>query len=395
MQTRPFATLDSAIGAGPDASATLTRWQALLQHDQPGIWRYRNHFPVDPTVVPVSLGEGGTPLIRAARFGSWAGLERVSFKVESANPTWSHKDRLASLGVSAARADGAELVVVGSSGNQGAAAAAYCARAGLRCLVLTTSSIPPLMKLMIQSFGAMLVVVPTAADRGALIAQLLVEETWFPLSGYVDPPVGSNTAAIPAYRSLAFEMFEQTGGNLPDVVVIPTSHGDTLAGMWAGFVHLQETLGLGSLPRLVAVEPFGSLQRTLEAGADVPLVGREGTTRAFSIGGRVSTPQALATVRASGGDAIQVDDEDMRVAHTRLAHEGLLVEPSSAMAAAALPALREREIVRADEHVVVLVSSGGLKDPDYAAENLTDVPSVGADLGELRAALRTHYAFPA
>ena len=375
--------------------ASSERWSSLVDPDQPGIWRYRRLLPVDPTVTPVSLGEGNTPLIPAGRFGEALGLSSLSLKLESSNPTWSHKDRLASLGVSVAAARGAEAVIVGSSGNQGAAAAAYCARAGLPCIVLTTAEIPPLMKLMIQSYGGMIVVVPTAADRGVLVEKSLATENWFPLSGYVQPPVGSHPAAIPAYASIAYELFEQTGGQLPDAVVVPTSHGDTIAGMWSGFQRLQELFPLEHLPRLIAVEPFGSLERTLAEDAAQPLPGWEGTTRAISIGGRVSTPQALATVRASGGTGVGISDGAMRDAHRALGREGLLVEPSSAMAAAALPALLHRGLLRPDERTVVLLSSSGLKDPEYATEFLDEVPSIAPELDDLYGALRASYAFRA
>jgi threonine synthase len=371
------------------------RWNMLVRNDQPGIWRFRGLLPVEEHVVPVSLGEGNTPLITAGRFGQSLGAPAIFFKLESANPTWSHKDRLASLGVSIALSQGAEAVILASSGNQGAAAAAYCARAGLPCIVLTTAEIPPVMKLMIQSYGGMVVLVPTADDRRTVMVESLEQENWFPLSGYADPPLGSHPAAVGAYSSIAFELFEQSNGRLPDSVVVPTAHGDTLAGMWSGFRLLKDLFQLDTLPRLIAVEPFGSLERTVEAGAETPLPGQDGSTRATSIAARVSTPQALAAVRESGGTGVRIDDEEMRVAHLQLAREGLFVEPSSAMAAAALPTLLAREIIGADERTVVLISSSGLKDPGYAADSARTSASISADPGQLLAALRRSYGFRA
>lgn len=362
----------------------------MTSPDEPGIWRYRDVLPVDRTLPAVSLGEGNTPLLPSTRTGHGPS---VSFKMESANPTWSHKDRLASLGVSVARAQGAEAMIVGSSGNQGAAAAAYCARAGLPCIVLTTPDIPPQMRVMIQTYGAMLFTVPTAADRGALVAEALPSRNWFALSGYVDPPVGSNASAVPAYATIAYELFEQTDGSLPDVIVAPTSHGDTLAGMWAGFNQLKELFGLTKLPRLIAVEPFGSLERTLREESPLPLEGRQGETRALSIAGRRSTPRALKAVLDSGGTAVQIDDADMSEAHHALGRQGLFVEPSSAMAAGALPTLIERNAIHADEHAVVLITSSGLKDPSYGADAHGDVPMIEPKLAELTYALESEYSF--
>jgi threonine synthase len=100
-------------------------------------------------------------------------------------------------------------------------------------------------------------------------------------------------------------------------------------------------------------------------------------------------------VRASSGTGVGISDDAMRDAHRALGREGLLVEPSSAMAAAALPTLLERGLISADERIVVLISSSGLKDPDYAAESLGEVPSIAPDLDELYTALRSSYGFRA
>lgn len=108
---------------------------------------------------------------------------------------------------------------------------------------------------------------------------------------------------------------------VPDAVVVPTAHGDTLAGMWSGFRRLQELEGT-TPPRLFAVEPYGSLQESVRLGAKDPLTIETGQTRAFSLNTHTGTPQALATLRASKGNAIKVDDDAMRVAQERLGHMG-------------------------------------------------------------------------
>lgn len=105
-------------------------FRSHIDPDQPGIWRYRRLMDVQPEVLPVSLGEGATPLV-PLRDQEWLKGSQIALKNEAANPTWSHKDRLASMGVSIAKARGADTVVVASTGNQGAAAAAYCAAAGI------------------------------------------------------------------------------------------------------------------------------------------------------------------------------------------------------------------------------------------------------------------------
>ena len=353
----------------------------------PGIWRYRRLMRLNESIEPVSLGEGNTPLIPLQTTQLLAGAGTVLVKNESVNPTWSHKDRLATVGISVARHQGATTVAVSSTGNQGAAAAAYSARAGLDCVVFTLQDVPEMMKTLMQSYGAYLVALPTAKDRLTLMAECVRDRGWFPFSGYHLPPVGSNPAALAGYMSLAFEIFEQLHGHVPDNVVVPTSHGDTLAGMHQGFVRLVEIGAAGSVPRLIAVEPYGPLELALQGAGEPVEVTGGGETRAFSIAARMATPNGIAAVRASGGSAITMDDGSMLQAQQLLGREGLFVEPSSAMAVAAIAPLVRRGSVASTDTTIVVSTSSGLKDPGYAREWLPPVPNINPDVTELDSAL--------
>src|SRR5690606_33258538 len=131
---------------------------------QRGLWRWDALLPVSRRAA-VTLGEGDTPLLRCDGLARAWGLKELSAKDETRNPTWSYKDRLCSVAISVARQKGARVIVVSSTGNHGAAAAAYAARAGLRCVVLTTVSVPTTMKTLMQSYGAAVVALPTLEDR--------------------------------------------------------------------------------------------------------------------------------------------------------------------------------------------------------------------------------------
>src|SRR5262249_49160632 len=136
--------------------------------------------------------------------GEAIGLPRLLVKNESANPTWSFKDRLASVGVSWARASGRAGVAASSSGNAGASAAAYAARAGLPCLVLTTPFFPAAMRRLMTSYGAMVVATASARERWTLNRAVAREWGWLALSNMADPPVGSHPVAGEGYKTIAF-----------------------------------------------------------------------------------------------------------------------------------------------------------------------------------------------
>jgi threonine synthase len=340
----------------------------------------------------VSMGEGGTPLLPCARAGEAAGLPRLLLKWEPANPTWSFKDRLAAVAVSWARAAGLPGVVAASSGNAGASVAAYAARAGLPCLLFTTRSFPGTMLRQMQSYGALVLATPTAPDRWTLGRAVAGAWGWLPVSNVADPPVGSHPAGIEGYKTIAFEIAEDLGWEAPDAVVVPVGYGDAIWGIWRGFRELQALGLVGRLPRMIAAETYGSLQRALAAGAESPVDTGGAGSIASSAAVPRSTYQALLAVRESGGTAIAVGDDDIRAARRTLAtREGLLAELSSALPYAAAARLAAAGRLNAGERVVCLVTSSGLKDVEQGASR--DIPLIDPDLPSLRRALKEHFAF--
>src|SRR5256885_12575792 len=214
----------------------------------PGMWRYAECLPVGgPSVV--SLGEGGTPLTECANLGAAIGLPRLLLKNESFNPTWSYKDRLASVGVSWARAAGRGGIVLSSSGNAGASAAAYAARAALPALILTTKAFPAPMRDLMTSYGGMVVATETPRDRWTLNRAVASEGGGLPLSNMADPPVGSHPVAVEAYKTLAFEIAQSLTWQVPDAVIAPVAYGDGLAGVWRRVRELRELGITGPEPR--------------------------------------------------------------------------------------------------------------------------------------------------
>lgn len=356
--------------------------------DAPGLFVYRGLLPVPAAAPPVSLGEGNTPLLRLKRTGERLGLGRLYLKDETRNPTWSYKDRLAAVAVTKACADGAGTVVVSTTGNHGAAAAAYAAAAGLRCVALTLVSVPSTMKVLMQAYGARVVALERPHDRWKLMRLAVEEWGWVPLSGAADPPIGSNPFGIEGYKTIAYELVEQLGRS-PRLVIVPTAYADGLTGIARGFADLVALGHARSVPRMVAAEPLGPYTSSLEEGGDRPARVEGRPSVAFSTAGSVATYQGVRTLRETGGGAVVVGDDDQIIA-AQLAlssEEGIYLEASAVTAVVAAAEVAGRGWADSDDLVVAIGTSTGLKDVGATGGYLPDVPIVEPTLDALRAAL--------
>jgi threonine synthase len=357
------------------------------------MWRYAEALPV-PAGDAVSLGEGMTPLLPAPRLGRALGVERLFLKDESRNPTWSFKDRLASVVVSTARARGVRVIASSSSGNAGAAVAAYAARAGIPCIVFTFQGAAGPMVTQMRAYGALVLAVKEKAERWTLLEAGVRQRGWFPTSPFFAPAVGSNPFGIEGYKTLAYEVVEQLGGRAPDWCVLPVCYGDALYGMDKGFQELRAAGWIATTPRMVAAEIYGSLGAALASGADaLPEMPLTHPSLAASIAATRSTFQALRVLRRSGGAARSIGDREMLDWQARLAGlEGVWAEPSAAAAVAAVHRLREDGVMAADATVVALLTAGGLKDPAPAAARLGEAPVVAPRLDAVDEALARAYS---
>lgn len=382
------ACRSAGVGVNLAPVYSVTRGPLPDRPDEPGIFRFRDLLPLAAADVAVSLGEGQTPLLRIGRLGCKFGVENLWVKDESRNPTLSFKDRLAAVAVSKAVAAGASTVVASSSGNAGAAVAAYAAAAGLRCVILTISSVPPTMKTVMQMYGATVLAVASGPDRWTLMRQAVDSLGWVALSGYTDPPIGGNAFGVDGYKTIAYELWQQLGME-PDVVVVPSGYGDSLSAIVRGFEDLR-ALGLADrVPRMVAVDPFGAYAANLAApdgeGTRVPVR----PSMAFSIATPVAPYQGLRALRTTAGTAVSEpsDDAIARMQQTLAATHGLYVEGAAAMPLLAVEKLRADNWITPSETVVVLATSSGLKDPAASARYLPDVPVIEPNLASLEGAM--------
>jgi threonine synthase len=353
-------------------------------------WRW-DAFLAAPATDAVTLGEGDTPLLPAPALG----LGDVWIKDESRNPTWSFKDRLASSAVTMARAQGARLIASSSSGNAGASAAAYAARAGLPCIVFTFKGAAGPLLTQMRAYGAMVLMVENKDDRWRLQSAGVRTFGWYSTSPFFGPVIGSNPYGMEGYKTIAYEIAEAFDWVPPDWCVLPVCYGDALHGMWKGFEELKTIGWIDRVPRFVAAEVSGSLAAALSAGDAAPMPRpRNAGTIATSIGADRGTVQALEVLRRTDGAAVAVDDDVLIHWAAKLASaEGIWAEPSSVAPLAAIDALRREGTIRAEERVVALVTASGLKDMAPIEKALPPAPIVSGNLDDVLRALHDNYGF--
>jgi threonine synthase len=376
----------------PAALGSITR--ASFPSAPRSLWRFRRLLPM-PDAVPVTLGEGATPLVHLERLGRRLGLPRLYAKDESQNPTWSYKDRLCSLAVTHALASGARVITISSTGNHGASTAAYAARAGLPCVIFTVASVPDTMKTLMQAYGAAVVACPTSEARWTLMREGIERHGWYPTSGWVVPPIGSNPFGVEGYKTIACEIAEDLDWAAPDVVAVPSCYSDGLYGIWKGWAELHALGLVKTRPRMLAAEPHGPLANALAKQLEVPEKVAAGSSIAFSIASPYGTYQGLAALRGSNGLGVPITDEGIFEAQRLLAgEEGLYAEPSAIVGLTAVMQLARRRAIEPDQLVVVVLTSGGLKDYGASRAWLPAVPSAGPDFESTLRIIEDAYGVP-
>jgi threonine synthase len=339
------------------ASRTLTR-ESLVSR-QKSLWRYREVLPLPANVEPVSLGEGGTPLLRAQRF---ANDVELWIKDESLNPTQSFKARGMSVAVSMAKHLGATKLAVPSAGNAGGALAAYAAQAELEAHIFMPRDTPRANITECRELGAHVTLVDgLITDCAAEIARRKTDEGWFEMCTLKEP------YRVEGKKTLGYELAEQLKWDLPDVILYSTGGGTGLIGMWKAF-HEMETLGwiAKKRPRMFAVQAAGCapIVRAFEAGektaAEFP--------DAHTIASGLRVPKAIGDflilniLRQSNGGTVAVDDEEMiRVGREVGSSEGMFICPEGATCFAALKLLRRVGKIVAGQRVVIFNTGSGIK----------------------------------
>lgn len=386
----------ATAGVGANLTVNYAAPPSLQPRDLPSaprsMWRYEALLHATAAEA-VSLGEGLTPLVPVDQLG----IGPLWLKDESRNPTWSFKDRLASAAVTMAKKLGAKVIVSSSSGNAGAATAAYAARAGLPCVIVTYKAAAGPMVTQMRAYGAMLVTVPASADRWRVVSAAVERFGWYPTTVYYGPAVGSNPLGIEGYKTIAYEIAESMGWKVPDWCALPVCYSDALYGMWKGFEELRALGWIDRVPRFLAAEVSGSLTQAMQEQIEMPPVrDLPHPTLATSIGAAQGTYQGVAALRASSGRSVFVDDEDILAWQARLARmEGIYAEPSAVATLPAIEKLRAGGVIAKDASVVALLTASGLKDNAATERNLKAAPEIEGDIDAAVRALKENYGFDA
>jgi threonine synthase len=330
-----------------------------LRTRKKSLWRYRELLPLPADVDPVSLGEGGTPLLRAKKFAHDVDLW---IKDESQNPTQSFKARGMAVAVSMAKHLGATKLAVPSAGNAGGALAAYAARAGLEAHIFMPRDTPRANIIECCELGAQVTLIDgLITDCGAEMAGRKTAEGWFDMSTLKEP------YRVEGKKTLGYELAEQLDWQLPDVILYPTGGGTGLIGMWKAFDEMEALGWIGKKrPRMFSVQATGCspIVRAFENGdstaAEFP--GAHTCASGLRVPKAIGDFLILNILRQSNGGAVAVDDEEMiRVTREVGSSEGLFVSPEGAACFAALKSLCATRKIAPDERVVVFNTGSGIK----------------------------------
>ena len=337
----------------------------MIDTGKRSLWRYAAALPVD-VPDPITMGEGCTPLVSH----KWGGVTAL-FKLEWLSPTGSFKDRGASVMISILRGQGVTKVLEDSSGNGGAAIAAYAAAGGLAAKILVPASTAQDKIVQMRAYGAAIELIPgtrqdasNAAERQAAII-FYAGHNWQPFF-------------LQGTKTLAYELWEDLKFKAPDNVIIPTGAGSNVMGCDIGFGELLRRGEIASLPRLFAAQPenCAPLHASFVARSDdlTPVEVRPTIAEGASIAKPVRAHEVLAAVRRSGGATVAVSEVEIERALFELSRIGLYVEPTSAIAAAAFTKLLERGVIRPDETSVLVLTGAGLKTTRRIGELIGPLP---------------------
>ncbi|MCD6308740.1 MAG: threonine synthase [Candidatus Latescibacteria bacterium] len=322
------------------------------------IQTFREYLPVTENTPVVTLLEGNTPLIRAINIPRELGLDaEIYFKYEGLNPTGSFKDRGMCMAVTKAVEDGSKVIMCASTGNTSASAAAYAARAGMKCIVLVEGggiALGKLAQAMIQ--GAVVLEIEGNFDRALHLVREITEQYPITLVNSLNP------MRIEGQKTASFEIVEQLG-IAPDYHFLPVGNAGNITAYWKGYREYREHGKMTSLPKMMGWQAEGAAPIVRGERVDEPKT----VATAIKIGNPASWSFAEAARDESGGVIDMVSDDEILKAYSKLSsREGIFVEPASAASLAGVIKMHERGFFSGGETIVCTLTGHGLKDPDRA-----------------------------
>ncbi|USD82119.1 threonine synthase [Bacillus safensis] len=339
------------------------KWNGLIEE-------FQEFLPVNESTPKLTLNEGNTPLIHLAKLSKKLGIE-LHVKTEGVNPTGSFKDRGMVMAVAKAKEEGNDTIMCASTGNTSAAAAAYAARADMKCIVIIPDGKIAFGKLaQAVMYGAEIIAIDGNFDDALKIVRSICEKAPIALVNSVNP------YRIEGQKTAAFEICEQLG-SAPDVLAIPVGNAGNITAYWKGFKEYHEKKGTG-LPVMRGFEAEGAAAIVRNEVIEQP----ETVATAIRIGNPASWKQAVAAADESNGKIDEVTDEEILHAYQLIAREeGVFAEPGScASIAGVLKQVKSGEI-KPGSKVVAVLTGNGLKDPNTAID-ISQIKPVTLDADE-------------
>jgi threonine synthase len=340
------------------------RKKALVPRRQ-NLWRYWELLPVNKEENIVSLGEGMTPLIHLKNSGPKLGVNHLYLKDEGLIPTGTFKARGAAVGVSRAKELGIKVLAMPTNGNAGGSWAAYCAKAGIKAIIVMPQDAPMINRKEVAITGAELYLVNgLISDAGKIVGRAITEYGWYDASTLKEP------YRIEGKKTMGLEIAEQLDWKLPDVIIYPTGGGVGIIGIYKGLKEVQEIGWIGEkMPRLVSVQSTGCapVVKAWEEKKPESTFWENSNTIAFGL----NVPKALGdflilqAIYETNGCAVAVGDDEILRAQQMLAHEeGIFCCPEGAATLSAVIQLTKSNWIKPDERVVLLNTGTGLKYPE-------------------------------
>lgn len=374
-----------------DLTGNRSHYRKIIQEgSRKGIWGYRELLPVPENLVPVSLGEGNTPLLEADNLAKALGIRRLYLKNETLNPSYTYKDRFATVAVSMAKQRGAQSIALGSAGNAAASMAAYAARGAMDCYVLLPPGAVQERAWQIRSYGAKLITMEETINDCILMAKQ--GEALFGWEN-VSTATCFHPWAAEGYKTVGYEIGRQLEFRMPDWIICPVGGGALISKIYRS---CQDMLALGlieRIPRFAGVQAEGCmpLVRAFERNDKIAEDWGVPDTIAFAIADVCTFESAtvLSLLRSTGGKAVAVSDseilEAMRLTGRK---EAVLAEPSSAVTVAAVKKMLSSGIILPDESAACVISGNGVRDLPLIVQGLPEVPRIGLhDIEGLRMAV--------
>lgn len=361
-----------------DAIRTAFTKDMLAARQNHTMWRYRELLPVEDSTPDTPLRVGCSPLYEAPRLAAQLGLGKLWIKDDGINPTASLKDRASAMAVAKAWEAGADTIACSSTGNAASSLAGNAAAAGLKTFIFVPSRAPKGKVAQLMTFGATVISVQGSYEDTFELSKAAIDRWgWYNRNAAINPYLSEGK------KTVALEIMEQLGWQVPDYIAISVGDGCTISGLWKGLKDLYAIGFIDRLPRLISAQASGCcpLNRAIETGRDWEPMEENTLADSIAVGVPRNPDKALAAIRESNGLTVNVSDEEIMAAQKLLGVScGVFGEPAGVTGTAGIWKLCKQGRLPSDASVVSVVTGNGLKDVAHAIEFCGEPISIPGDM---------------